>query len=152
MRSLGMLLIIAVLAVGCGSTQTASTSIPNATLNGCLSQQQPTTPLKPGSLSLPGNHSGSDMIDHQQLAVGQMVEIRLGANIRWAVSTIPSSALLQAQTPVGWYSQPDGMCVWRYIATGVGVTRIGFTGGLVCAPGSACPAIAEIAQFEFTIL
>jgi hypothetical protein len=82
---------------------------------------------------------------------GQLIELRLPATTRWNLSTRPTESVLQVQQPESWYDGTRAVCVWRLSAAGAGTTRMALTGGLVCPPNTACPAIAAIAQYEITV-
>jgi hypothetical protein len=85
------------------------------------------------------------------IKVGQVLRVQLSAGIRWNLNQSDKGADLAAITPFGYFHEPDGTCIWNFTAATAGKVNLNFTGGLVCAPNTACPAIAAIAAFTVTV-
>lgn len=159
MVALTVLLSFALASCGGGLTGGSSGSPGSqqpgsASLNGCKTQQAPSN-LPPADVVLTGAGQGStptsDFTTHGKVKQGQTLEIHLTATVNWQMSTSPDAHVLQVEDPQSWYDAPDTACVWRMKALGNGETKFEFTGGLVCPPQQACPAIAALARFDITV-
>jgi hypothetical protein len=141
-----------------GSGSTPGTGTPGGpTLNGCAIQRAPTG-LPPADVVVSQTGiQGATPTPSQEPATtgfalrqGQVAEVRLSATIQWHPTESPEGLLTSPQ-PQDWYDATGAVCVWRYTAAQPGMLKLSFVGGLVCPPGSACPAIAAIAQYEITV-
>lgn len=145
----GLLVVLA----GCGATSAVKTTPAQATpgsaaLNGCLVQTS-------GAATTPADTTLSDGSGGQfqtvTVTVGQTIEVRLRADIRWTMAPLSPAGAMTIQSPQSVYDVATRQCVWRFTATTTGAVDLDFTGGLVCAPTAACPAIAAIQRFTVTI-
>lgn len=120
----------------------------SAQLNGCQTQPPATfTTLLPGRILTQSDASQglSDSIG-LMLHAGQVIEVRLAATIRWGVLMQPEG-ILRVEQPAGLYDPATQLCIWRITALAPGKVTLDFTGGPVCPPRSACPALAMISRF-----
>ena len=69
---------------------------------------------------------------------GDMIEIRLPYGQTWTGPTA-SQGVLELQTPSGYASPTDKVCVWRFVAKGTGTTNLTFYGRAICKKGAMCP-------------
>ncbi len=146
--------------VACGSRPqahapaTAATKTPSkAALNGCLEQ--------PGQATMPQDAADVVLTQHDPSApsfvqavtvyIGQIIEVRLPTTIYWALAPHDVDIVADAP-PQSLLDVTDQVCVWRFVAKQIGTTPLNFSGGLVCAPDQACPAIAAIKQYAITVL
>jgi hypothetical protein len=142
-----------------GSSGSAANATPgSAALNGCPARQPPAgwppadvvlteTTAQGATIATSSNpYTMRATVTH-----GQIVDVRLRATIQWRVTTAPPANVLRLAQPAGWYDAQHRACVWRYTATASGVAPLSLSGGLVCAPRQACPALAAIASYEITV-
>jgi hypothetical protein len=128
------------------------------TFNGCAVQRTPAgLPAADVVVTLTAIQGATPTPSHDPattgfaLRRGQVAEIRLTATIQWGV-TQSAAGILASPQPQDWYDAAGAVCVWRYTAAQAGMVKLSFTGGPVCAPNSACPAIAAISQYEITVV
>ena len=145
---------------GCGSTSaTASTPgnlppggavTPSPRLNGCPTQLIPVDGAAKADVVLKiGGTQIKPVVT--TIKVGQRLRVQLPANVLWHLSGQDVNKSLQGNSPFGYYSQPDGLCIWDFTALTPGEVQLAFSGGLVCAPDTACPAIAAVADFTIKV-
>jgi hypothetical protein len=79
---------------------------------------------------------------------GQVVEVHLPFGLAWEGPN-RSQGLLQLQTPSGYALKDRHVCVWRFIAHNVGMTKLSFSGRAICKPNVMCPLF--ILEVAFTI-
>ncbi len=138
-------------ATGAGHTNgggaTATPSAPGSPmLNGCPAKQPPADLAgHPADVIVTqGGGVNSPPVD---VKVGQILEIRLPANVRWKLDIRDPNAILTKNEATGWYDASLKACRWRFTVVKAGQAALLFSGGLVCLPGKACPAIASMAEF-----
>jgi hypothetical protein len=138
-------------ASGGNSNPTATPAPGSPELNGCPTQQPPAgVAERPADVVV---EPGGSPIDGMQvtLSKGQTLEVRLSATVRWGLMIQGDQTMLMAPTPNGWYDASTKSCVWRFRAVGTGTVILSYSGGQVCEPNSACPAIAAVQQYTVTI-
>ncbi len=150
---IGLILLLALALAGCANGLSTPPVPGSPQLNGCQTQTTPTFPPADVVLTGAGSQSTptSDFTTQGSMKQGQTLDVHLAATVNWQLTTAPSSTLLQVMSPQSWYDASDKTCIWRMQAIGSGSAQMEFTGGLVCAPGDACPAIAGDARFNITI-
>src|SRR5579863_7968411 len=146
---LGLSLLLVWALVGC-ATGLSTPPVPGSPqLNGCQTQTVPNYP--PADVVLTGASSQStptaQFTTQGAMTQGQTLDVHLAATVNWRLTTPPDTSVLQVLTTQSWYDASDKTCIWRMQAVGSGNTQMEFTGGLVCAPGDTCPAIAGDARF-----
>jgi hypothetical protein len=82
---------------------------------------------------------------------GQTLEVRLTATVRWMLNMQGDQTILTPASPNGWYDASTKNCVWRFTAVSQGYVTLSFSGGLVCAPNTACPALASVQGYDVTV-
>jgi hypothetical protein len=157
----GFALLLVLSLAACGVSPASSTSgnpTPgSAALNGCLTQHAPSN-WSPADVVLTASGPlgvtttpSSDYITHVTVTHGQIIDMRMDATWSWRITTVPSPALLPMSQPAGWYDAQHRACIWRFTAMGSGTTPLDLSGGMVCPPHAACPAIAAIAYYQITV-
>lgn len=149
----GPSLLLAWVLAGCANGLSTPPVPGSPQLNGCQTQTAPNLPPADVVLTGAGTQSTptSDFTTQGSMKQGQTLDVHLAATVNWQLATPPSSTVLQVMSPQSWYDASDKTCIWRMQAVGSGSTQMEFTGGLVCAPGDACPAIAGVARFNITV-
>ncbi len=154
--TIGATLLLAVGIAGCGATSntsvavqpTATTFIPSSSLNGCPTQH------------IPVDRSQADVIvsDAQQspkqpvsIAINKTLEVRLLATYTWQLEPPAPATILSLSQQAGWYDDTNKSCDWLFTASTAGQVTLQFSGGLVCPPGVACPALAAIAKVTVNV-
>jgi hypothetical protein len=145
---------------GCGSTSlTASGSgtsspptsaiTPTRALNGCPAQQVPVDGFPRADVLVTGQNEAFN----QPVALhkGQILEVRLQAGIYWHLAANNSQQALANLGLAGWYNDAQKACIWEYTASAAGTATLNFSGGLVCLPNTACPAIAAAQTYTVTV-
>ncbi len=82
--------------------------------------------------------------------VGDVVEIQLPFGHKWSGPTT-SQGQLELQTPSGYASKANNVCIWRFVAKGAGMTSLNFTGQALCKPGELCPQYIMDVPFTITV-
>jgi hypothetical protein len=85
------------------------------------------------------------------LSQGQALEVRLPATINWGMQKQDTGGVLTTNEATGWYDANFKDCLWRFAAVKAGSATLSFSGGPVCAPNTACPALAAIQQYNVTV-
>ncbi|MBA3826802.1 MAG: hypothetical protein H0X24_23270, partial [Ktedonobacterales bacterium] len=147
---------------GCGSTSTGAAAnvptdlpagsavTPTASLNGCPVQQIPVDGAPKAAVVL--THGGTQPVPVvATINVGQRLRVQLPANILWHLSGQDPNKSMEGINPFGYFSRVDGTCIWDFLADTAGTVQLSYSGGLVCAPNTACPAIAAVAAFSITV-
>lgn len=155
LRWFSPLVVALALLAGCGSAasgagaKVAATPVPgSADLNGCQVQ------AAGGLLKVPDVKATQDTTTQPQpisLTKGQVLEIRLPATIRWSLNPTDVSSILNAESAQSLYEASDSSCMWQFTAKASGAIELDFSGGLVCSPGEACPAVARLTSFAVTV-
>ena len=155
-RGVAILMCATALALaGCGSISTASTTIgaqvtPSTSFNGCPTKHIPVDGPPKADVVL--TKGGSEQTPTPAtITVGQVLRVQLPAAIQWQLTQSDGGSSLQSIDPFGYFHSPDLSCIWNFIAQTPGTIHLAYSGGLLCAPGSACPAIAAIADFTITV-
>lgn len=153
-----LLLFVAACSPAGGSGTSVGNTAPTATpapgspqLNGCPTQHPPAGAQgHPADVVVgPGGSPEEGM--PVTLNMGQTLEVRLAATIRWGLHIQDAGHNLTTDQATGWYDASTKSCVWRFRAVGAGNVTLSYSGGLVCEPNSACPALAAIQQYNVTI-
>lgn len=148
------LVVAFALLAGCGSAasgagaKVAATPAPgSADLNGCQVQ------AAGGLLKVPDvTATQSETLPQPvSLTKGQILEIRLPATVRWSLNPADVSSVLNAESAQSLYEASDSSCMWQFTAKASGAIELDFSGGLVCSPGAACPALARLMSFAVTV-
>lgn len=84
-----------------------------------------------------------------QAHIGDVVEVRLSANMRWTTPADGVASVLTPLQPQGGLDSQGQTCSWVYQVKATGSAALTYIGVFNCEPNSACPAIAE--DEEFTI-
>ncbi|HLV97413.1 MAG TPA: hypothetical protein VKT82_01940 [Ktedonobacterales bacterium] len=144
------LLCLAACAPG-GNGSGATTPTPgSADLNGCAAQQPPAGVAGKSAdliVTQGGDYTGLPVALRQ----GQTLEVRLPATIIWRLQQQDAAGILTTNEATGWYDATLKDCLWRFTAVKTGSATLSFSGGLVCPPNAACPAIAAIQQYNVTV-
>jgi hypothetical protein len=150
---LPLILASLLLLAACGASTTAQGGgvTPSASLNGCPTQLIPVDPFGKPDLILTQQSDPGTFVKSVTVTQGQSLEIRLPAHISWRLTASDPAQTLAMAQPAGWYNSQLLACIWRFSAVSPGEANLDFSGGLVCAPGSACPAIAAVAQYHITV-
>ena len=143
-------LVLLVLLAACGSAGTGGTTTggtgakppaltptPTQTYsaaNGCPSSVMMTTDNSKTDMKLLPTNAKSTVVAHN----GDIIEVRLPFGSQWSGPTI-SQGILQLQGPAGYALKSDKVCVWRYVAKGMGTTTLDFSKRALCKPGQFCP-------------
>lgn len=125
-----------------GSTPTKGTGSAN-NLTGCPSNAAAPATSTANVLIKP-SQANSTITAH----VGDVIEVLLPFGHKWSGPTA-SQGQLELQTPSGYASTANGVCVWRFVAKGTGTTQLNFTSQALCKPGELCPQY--IMSVPFTI-
>jgi hypothetical protein len=80
---------------------------------------------------------------------GDLIEFQFPFGSRWNGPTT-SQGNLALQPPAGYAVRTAQVCVWRFVAIGVGTTHLNFSKGPLCKPGRPCPKILSV-LVPFTI-
>jgi hypothetical protein len=150
-------------SAGCGITNTAAANAPTptdfppgtavtptASLNGCPVQQIPVDGSPKADVLV--THGGNqDVPVTATLKVGQRLRVQLPANILWHLGGQDPNKSLEGVSPFGYFARDSGTCIWDFQAAVPGTVQLAYSGGLVCAPNTACPAIAAIADITVTV-
>jgi hypothetical protein len=142
---------------GCGSTSASSTHgsipagqvTPSRALNGCPVQQIPVDGSPKADVTVTGKNDAFDQ--PVTLKVNQILEARLPAGIQWHLDVTDAKQILQPVGLQGWFDQVHMACVWQFSAASTGTAKLSFSGGLVCEPNTACPAIAAAQGYDVTV-
>jgi hypothetical protein len=152
---------VALLLAGCGSTPSglpnasagtttpAGVVTPTSAYNGCPAKQIPVDTSSQADIVV--TDQGAALHQPISLHVGQTLEVRLRASVIWQLVKTDAGHALQAAEPQGWYDGSAETCVWRFAASATGTVTLNFSGGLLCAPNSACPAIAAVQDYAVTV-
>jgi hypothetical protein len=148
---IGATLLLAAAIAGCGATSTggasaqptATTTIPSPALNGCLTQH---IPIDGAHADVIVSNAQTSPTQPVSIALNKTLEVRLIATYQWRLQTPAPANVLSLSTLEGWYDDANKTCDWLFAASATGQITLQFSGGLVCAAGVACPAIAAIAQ------
>ncbi len=79
---------------------------------------------------------------------GDVIEIHLPFGLLWGGPST-SQGTLQLQTPFGYALKNKHVCVWRFVAQGIGTTKLIFTARAICKPNQFCPLF--VLEVPFTI-
>lgn len=85
------------------------------------------------------------------LAVGQVLEVRLGAQVRWALALQDPAHVLAPVSPNGWYDPQQKACVWRFTGQTPGSVTLVYSGRPICSPGSVCPQFVIASNVAVTV-
>jgi Putative zinc-finger len=125
------------------------------TLNGCLTQQappnMPSTDVVATEQGVAGEPTSTDFTHQVNLTNGQVLQVRLKANVNWHMTITDPDGVLTLQTIPGAYSKEHASCIWRFTTNKPGTAQLTFTGGMVCPPNSMCPDIAMLTRFAVTV-
>lgn len=127
-----------------GSTPTAATS--DTTATGCPSTTVVNNEPTKASVMVKSSDSNGAITARN----GDVIAIELPFGHRWSGPTT-SQGVLQLQGPAGYASQSDKMCVWRYMATGTGTTKLEFSSKAICKSGELCPMYIMNVPFTITV-
>ena len=123
----------------------------SSALNGCPVQSAPASAsTKPVDVILTDTN-GAIAAQPTSVNVGQTLEVRLAASVRWALSLQDPQHVVTSAESEGWYDAAQQLCIWRFTAATPGSAALVYAGGLVCAPGSQCPTIAKAEEFDITV-
>jgi hypothetical protein len=122
----------------------------SADLNGCAAQHAPAG-VAGKSADLVVTQGGDYTGQPVALRQGQTLEVRLPATINWGMQTRDADGILTTSEATGWYDATLRDCLWRFTAVKAGSVTLNFAGGPVCAPNTACPAIAAVQQYNITV-
>ena len=153
--SLAVLLLFVLAACGpTGGSGPSTTATPTPTPppgpgnnapDGCPSRAAVTTPPQP-DVTIKLSQANAPVIAH----VGQVVEIQLPSALSWTGPT-SSGGGLQLQTPAGYLSATQGMCIWRFKALSVGTTHLTFFARPICKQGQLCPQYVVAVSFTIEV-
>jgi hypothetical protein len=130
-----------------GSTPTSvkTTGTGNgSTATGCPNNVAVSPPQATPNVTLHLTNANSTTAAH----TGDLIEVLLPFGQQWMGPTT-SQGGLQLQTPYGYSSPAQKMCVWHFIAQGTGITQLNFSARAICKSGQLCPQY--ILSLPFTI-
>ena len=136
---------------GAAPTAAPTTVAPNPTQvsSGCPAPQPPTSAGAAPDVVVGGQ--GGTVSSSASLAVGQVLEVRLGGGTRWALAQNDPARALAPATPNGWFEPNPPACVWRFTGHAPGTVALSFTGRPICAPGSICPQFVVLTDIQVTV-
>src|SRR5437879_7640212 len=150
-------LVLAFLLAACGSNggtstgagSTTPTSAPTSvtskgTLEGCPSSAVVNPSAAKPNVIINMKNSNSTISAHN----GDLIEVRLPFNEKWMGPTT-SQGVLELQAPAGYALSSDKVCIWHFVAKGIGTTTLTFSGRAICKAGQMCPMY--IMNVPFTI-
>lgn len=131
------------------STPTSAPQTPVPTTAG-TSEGCPSITTVSGSQSKPDVTITATTSDTVTAHNGNLIEVRLPFGQRWSGPTT-SQGILQLQQPVGYASQTDKVCIWRFIAQGTGTQTLTFSARAICQKGQLCPQYVLNRQFTIVV-
>jgi len=141
---------------GSGSGGTTGTPTPRPTptptipttgyagIHGCPSDMTVSNAPKSVNVTIRNTDVNSTVIAH----VGDTIEVRLPFGQKWE-GPVQLPTNLEQQQPAGYAFIPDHVCIWRFVAQGVGIANLDFTMQPLCLKGTMCPMY--IADETFTV-
>lgn len=121
---------------------------PGALANGCPEQQAPASAGTKPDVAV-GNQFGGT--GSASLAVGQLLEVRLGASLRWTLTLSDPTHVLAPVDHNGWYDPGQNTCVWRFTGQTPGTVTLVYGGRPICEPDKACPQFVIASDFTVTV-
>src|SRR5215469_12425777 len=124
--------------ISCGSSSAPASGnvqgvvTPSADLNGCFTPHIPIDKRPKADVTLTAGGTGSQS-QSATAQIGQTVEVRLTAGVKWKLNQSDQATLLQPGTPFGWFDGDHLQCVWDFAAAAKGKVDLSFSGGFVCA-------------------
>lgn len=138
-----LLFVLAACGTNSGTGSTGSGSASGSTPTSGSGSTSNTTGC-PSNASAPGGPTANVLIKPSQanstitVHTGDIIEVRLPFGHKWSGPTA-SQGQLELQTPSGYASTANSVCVWRFVAKGTGTTQLNFTSQALCKPGELCP-------------
>ncbi|MBV9691409.1 MAG: hypothetical protein JO202_17045 [Ktedonobacteraceae bacterium] len=146
-------LLLAFILAACGSSNSTaggSSSSPPPTVvqgygtaHGCPSDSVVGTTSTP-NVTVKPTDAKSTVMAH----VGNVIAFQFPFGQRWSGPTT-SQGNLQLQQPAGYAVKAAQVCVWRFVAKGIGTTQLDFHSQALCKPGQFCPQ--HIVDLPFTV-
>ena len=148
------LVLMVTLLAACGTNTTTSggnapTNVPTSTsasTTGCPSNAVVSTSPPAANVVLKMGDTNSTVTAHN----GDIIEVRLPFGQQWTGPTT-SQGVLELQTPAGYASPSDKVCIWRFIAKGTGTTELKFYGRSICKKGAFCAQYVIDMPFTITV-
>src|SRR5437588_10906360 len=133
---------------GTGSTPpSAPTTVPGyGTSNGCPSDAVVSTAPAAPNVTVKSSNNNATVNAH----VGDVIEVDLPFGVVWT-GPMTSQGVLQLQTPAGYAWKASKMCVWRFVAQGVGTSQVTFFGRAMCKKGQLCSQYITRLPFTFSV-
>jgi hypothetical protein len=138
---------------GAGGTASAPTATPSpapinvqgyGTDNGCPSDLVIKNAPSKANVTVQSTNVNDTIVAHN----GDIIEVELPFGHKWTGPT-DTQGVLQLQQPAGYAWKSGNICVWRFVATGTGTEKLGFSGQALCKNGQMCPMY--IMAMSFTI-
>ena len=131
---------------GTSPTATVTTNKGYTSLHGCPGNAVVSTAPKQANVTIQNKDINSTVTAH----VGDIIEIRLPFGQKWS-GPLLVPANLQQQQPVGYAFPSGNVCVWRFIAQGVGIAHLEFHSQAICAMGQMCPMFIVVDPFTIDV-
>ncbi len=132
-----------------GATQSAVPTTASQAGNGCPSPQAPSSAGARPDVVLGGQSSLAG--GSASLATGQVLEVRLGSSLRWALTLQDPTHVLAPADGNGWFDASAQVCVWRFTAQTPGMVSLSYSGRPICPPAGACPQFIVESNFQVTV-
>jgi|SRR5438876_11797332 len=140
---------------GSGTTGSGAAGAPSAapvpikgygSANGCPSNMVVASSASKANVTLQPADANTTVTAHN----GDVIEIRLPFGHRWN-GPATSQGILQLQAPAGYASKTNNVCVWRFVAQGIGNVNLNFTGQAICKKGQLCPMFIMEVPFKIDV-
>lgn len=136
---------------GSGTTGSGPTAVPApikgyGSANGCPSDMVVASSASKANVTLLPADANTTVTAH----TGDVIEIRLPFGHRWN-GPATSQGILQLQAPAGYASKTNNVCVWRFVAQGIGNVNLNFTGQAICKKGQLCPMFIMDVPFKIDV-
>ena len=116
------------------------------TAHGCPSNSVGSQTARASTVIVTPQQANSTILAHP----GNLIEFHFPFGQRWSGPTT-SQGNLRLLPPAGYANSTGQVCVWRFIATRQGTTRLNFTGGPLCQPGQVCPFFVMLLPFTIKV-
>ncbi len=150
-------LVLAFVLSACGSNAGTGGSNPSSSPTtiqgygsayGCPSDAVVTTAPATPNVTIHPSQTNTTITAH----TGDVIEIDLPFGYQWRDRFTPQvQNILALQTPAGYAWKANNVCVWRFVAKGVGTTTLGFESRALCKPGQLCPQYVRYLPFTIEV-
>jgi hypothetical protein len=145
----GILLLLALAVSTCvfissSQAHVAAAGVGYGIAHGCLSNSVVKN-ARLATVTVTPQQANSTITAH----IGDLIEFQFPFGSRWNGPTT-SQGNLALQPPPGYAVRMAQICVWRFMATGPGTTRLNFSKGPLCRFSRPCPYFLSV-LLPFTI-